>query len=167
MDAKTQYENDIHIDPNNLFEECQRQPFIFQRYARKVADADKKRKDLKAVLLITEAELAESLRTEAIGKGEKISEAAIKSKVPTMKAYKKADAEMRKADYEYQILVGVKEAIEHRKYMLKEMTALLIGGFYSTVKITTDDEMKYDRKELEAMEEMQNKALQKEFEDEF
>jgi len=149
------YKDDLKIN-KYLLEECwENHQDLYMHYAESYAKAVRIRDDAKEELNFyksksqsevdkVKAELDIEIRTQYHSYGyEKITEAIVTSWIARQYKYQETLAEYReivrehmkklnKAEYQVNVLDGVKRAFEHRKTAMDNLTRLMIGGYYSS-----------------------------------
>jgi hypothetical protein len=128
-------ELEIHPDPNELDKEWCNQPRLRFRYGQELADARRGLATAKAELEVSEAELDLAVRSDPGKYGlEKVTEAAVKSTVPTLKQYQKAKRAVIDAQYAVDVLDAAVSSIDHRKKALEDLVQLFMMDYYSKPK---------------------------------
>ena len=127
------YRNDLKIDEHNLDEECLKQPFLFEKYAQKLVPLYKLRDELKIEIEKFGAKLDGIIREAASAEGKKVTEATIQNEIARnvqyqdlQQKYINACAEAKEADI-------IKDAFQQKRDVLKILTELYIGQYWSTV----------------------------------
>lgn len=126
------FDEEIKINKYKLEEECEKQASIYLYWATKNADAKSDLNDasdsLKLILSQVDMETREKWDVVTMGKQ---TEGSIKASVENNQ--KVVDAKKRVSDLQREVntLSAVVSAFEHRKDELKNLTSLLVGGFYS------------------------------------
>jgi hypothetical protein len=123
---------EIHPDPNRLDEEWVKQIRLRTSYGFDRAEARRELAIAKAELEVTEAELKLAIRANPV-KFEldgKVTEDAIKSTVPVQQEFQEAKERVRDAQYEVDMLDAALEAIDDRKYALKDLVQLRMSNYF-------------------------------------
>ena len=136
------YEYDLSIDENSLEEEWLGQPGLYFKYSKLLAEAEEVKNKAKDNLILTAAELDESIREELKQNGEKITEKIVETKVIQSVAYIDAQGKLIEAIHEHQILKGAITSLEHRKSALENLVKLWLGGYYSEPKAKEGNDLK-------------------------
>lgn len=126
------FSEEIKINKYKLDDECEKQASTYLYWAQKNADAKSDLNDaqdhLKLVLSKVDMDLRENWNPETMGKQTEGSiKAAVENDAKVVAAKKKVSDLQRDVN----TLSAAVSAFEHRKEELKNLTSLLIGGFYS------------------------------------
>lgn len=143
------YEKDLEINEHSLDREWIRQPAIFMFYAKKTAEADRKRKRAKENLEVLYAEIDSWVREEAKKEGEKVTEKMVENRVRTDKTYTDAAKEVSEAEFEYNIMLSAVKAMDHKKAALENLVKLYISGYLSTPRQTNSEHKESSTEESE------------------
>ena len=145
--------NRFKIDENKLDREWIDQPTLFYRSARRLAKARKDHEDAKALLALTEAELARDIRRdpEMFGLPAKAPANDIVEKTTLLQSeYTVARDSVILAKYKVDILQAAVDTLEHKKRALENLVHLLAINFRSepvAPKAARDYTEKAERKE--------------------
>ena len=136
----TEIEQDLSIDQNNLDVECMDQPRKFMKWSVEYADAIRTRDEAKrkASLVKSNTNLDVRSRPEEYGLNSKPTVDSISAVVESSEEVNKAEKEVSDAQYAVNIYGAAKEALDQRRSMLEKLVALYISGYYSQVKLGTD-----------------------------
>ncbi len=122
---------EIHPDPNRLDEEWVKQIRLRTSYGFDRAEARRELSMAKAGLEVIEAQLKLDIRSNPSKFGlDKVTEEAIKAAVPVQVKFKIAKEEVRDAQYEVDMLDAALEAIDDRKYALKDLVQLRMSNYF-------------------------------------
>jgi hypothetical protein len=140
MGEPNEYQEDIHIDPEQLDVECVRQADDFIKWAERAVKAKRHLDDMKVVLegmkfelKVVEADLSLEVRANPSihGLEERVTEKAVESVVQTHKRMRKAHNDMLDAQREVAkaaegagLLGAAVDAMEQRKRMLEVLITL-------------------------------------------
>jgi len=123
---------EIRINKYQLDDECERQPSLYHRYSRQLADAkkvaDKAEDQLKFMLATTESDL----RAGAANAGVKITDAGVKAELELSAEVITAREELREANGRVYILQAAVNALEHRRSSLDNEVKLWLAGYFAT-----------------------------------
>lgn len=131
----------LAIDELRLDKDCMEQPMLYLEYSLKLADARQNYDETKVQLDLTEAELKQAIRNNPKRfdlDGEKITEAAINSKVPLQKEYKDAQGELSDAKHRVDVLSAAVGALDQRKRMLVLLVELRRQELSSEPRVSGD-----------------------------
>lgn len=133
------YKQDIQIDKNMLDEEWIKQPLLYMDYSQELAQKIKERDQAKDKINVLKAEIDDEIREIAKNTGNKITEAYISNQIQLRKEYKDACQNWIDKNEEVNILDSVKEALNHKKKALENLTQLFFANYYSSSSITDDE----------------------------
>lgn len=121
------------IDLTMLDAEWIRHPKMFFEYSVKVTKSARKVAEAKAELSLVESELASRMRKnpKKYGFGPKATEAAIKSKIPSRKKWKKYFDLLNDSIENHGILQDVVTALDHRRRGLERLVSLHGQNYFS------------------------------------
>ena len=126
------FEEEIKINKYKLEDECEKQASTYLYWATKNADAKSDLNDasdsLKLVLSQVDMDLREKWDVVTMGKQ---TEGSIKAAVENNEKVISAKKRVSDLQRDVNTLSAVVSAFEHRKDELKNLTSLLVGGFYS------------------------------------
>ncbi len=128
-----EYKEDLKIDEHNLDEECLKQSVLFEMYAQKLTPLYKLRDELKLEVERFAAKLDGVVRETASADGKKITETMIQNEIIRNPQYADLQQKYIKICTEIKEAEIVKEAFQQRKEMLRLLTELYIGQYWSTV----------------------------------
>jgi hypothetical protein len=149
------YISDLHINKYMLDEEWESHQDKFMEYASAYSEAIRirddakellsfKRSEAQEVLDIIRSELDAEIRSNPTSFGyDKLTEAIVTSWITRQIKYQAAMSSFRntlseyskklnEAEYEVNVLKGVKEAFEHRKTAMDNLTRLFLAGYFSS-----------------------------------
>jgi len=137
-----EYENDLKINKYKLHEEWELQPELYAKWATRVAEALFERDQMKEELDLVKAEIDGEIRRNPseFGFDKKPTEVAILNCIIESKKFQNITNKFLEAKRSYNIMLGVKEAMEHRKKALESETSLWIGGYYSEPRLPKEAE---------------------------
>lgn len=159
------YMEDLKIDKNNLEQEWLRQPQLYMSWARQAIEAQEERDDLKRKLDIERAKLDGEIRANPGRFGlDKITEAGIQSTISVDKKFQEKTKEYLESVSNAKLLDAARDAFEHRKKALENLTQLLICGYFSVPKLdpslkekSTDRKTESQREKLAESSRLKNR----------
>ena len=128
------YKKDLQIDEYNLDQECLKQPFLFENYSQKLVPLYKLRDNLKLSIEQTGARLDGIIRESASAEGKKITEATIQNEILRNPQYNDLQQKYINICAEIKEMEIIKEAFQQKRDVLKLLTELYIGQYWSTVE---------------------------------
>jgi hypothetical protein len=145
MDIKT----DLQIDKHNLDIACLQQAMLYHKYSMELAEVAFARDTMKEQLEILKAEVDGEIRSspEEYGLPAKPTETAIKNTVTCDSRVVDFTSLFLAKSKEYNILMGIKIALDHKKSALELLVKLYVSGYYAETKVAT-----VDKKEVEEVE---------------
>lgn len=144
LDAENEdYNEFLDIDLLNLEVECQHQPKRFKKWSDILADAKRDHSQADADLDLVKAELDLEIRDDPnrYGLGKVTASAmaaAIKTRLPTMKRYKRALRRLINAKHRVDVLEGTVKALDDRKKQLGHLVQLH-GQQYFAAPLVKDE----------------------------
>lgn len=130
------------LDLNRLDKEWISQPKIYFKYASKLADARRELEEQKAELDIVRAEIDKEIRDDpALFDIVKTTETLITNTILQQKRYQEAQAKVRTAKHDMDILQAAVSALDHRKAALENAVKLHGQNYFST-PVATDENSK-------------------------
>lgn len=144
------YIQDMKIEPDELDLEWLGQPQLMVKYSAKLAEAKERRDLMKEEVDLMRAECDRDIRKAPEKFGlEKITETAVSNAILTIDDYKDAQEQLRRANYDVNVLQGVVSAIEQRKAALENMVRLLGQNYFAGPSIPRNlqEEMELKQKE--------------------
>jgi hypothetical protein len=124
------------IDPDDLPGECVRQPGLYLKYSRKLADRKRELAELEGELEVAEAETSLAVRLTPSEFGlEKTTEGVIKETVATQPAVKGHKAKVIAKKHEVDTLNGYVTMLDHRKRMIEALVQQKVNDFFGEVKV--------------------------------
>ena len=156
------YEEEIHIDQNDLEGEWLIQASLYLKYSELHANAVCERDTAKVRVEYTHAQLDTEYRKNWEKYFDsKPTEGAIKSKIIQDPKFRKAEKLLISENKKVNLYFGIKLAFDHRKKALENLVSLRISGFHSEPRnIQRDRAIK--RKVAKGVQQEQRKALNKE-----
>jgi hypothetical protein len=130
--------NELRIDKFNLDGELVSQAEIFYKVAEKYIDAVDQRDRLYQNLKNVESELSLEVRTGYELDCKKVTEKVIETSVSTHPRRLEAQEDYLKAKKTCDDLAVMKEALQQKSYMLKELVQLYVAGYYSIESVKGD-----------------------------
>lgn len=179
------YKEDLKINRYSLEEEWSNHQDLYMQYSESYSEAVRLRDDAKEELNFykskaqseldkVKAELDIEIRTKYSSYGyEKLTEAIVLSWIIRQESYQEAlnsyretvreyNKKLNKAEYQVNIMDGVKRAFEHRKTAMDNLTRLMIGGYYSS-KPAKDVNATVKENREERLESINSNALKETF----
>ena len=137
----TEIESDLKIDKDNLDLECMDQPRKFMKWSVEYAESIRMRDEAKrkASIVKSNTNLDVRSRPEAYGLNNKPTVDSISAVVESNEEVNVAEKEVSDAQYAVNIFGAAKEALDQRRSMLEKLVALYISGYYSQVKLGTEE----------------------------
>jgi len=131
------YKDDLKIDKTKLDVEWEFQSLLFMKWAEAHAQAIFERDKVKEQLDFVRSEIDENIRVdfESYGFDKKPTEAAISAKIIMTAKYKVMYEKLAEANKNVNILAGAREAMNHKKKALENITQLWTMGYFSDPKI--------------------------------
>lgn len=130
LDVLEDLERGLRFDRNDLDTALMEQPDFFFRVAREFAVNESRRDAAKQWAEEIKAEADQVIRSDASGRGEKISETQVLNRVLLNRSYAKANDNY----FDWKQLTAkwsaLKEAYTQRSYALKDMVQLYATGYY-------------------------------------
>lgn len=131
----------VEIDQDALDEECVKQPKLYFKWAKKLADARMAHEEAEANHKLVEAELDDKIREDPESYGlEKITEAAIKATIPKQVEFTESQQKVYHARHKVNILQAGVTALEHKKRSIENLVQLHGQNYFSTPR-TGNEEM--------------------------
>ena len=124
------YEKLLKIDKNALDDAIIQQSEIYYHICRDYAQAVSIRDEAKEDLSSVDAELSLAIRKIAEDKGTKVTESSIASSIQIHSNHEEAVYKLLEAGRNVDLLFAMKNAFSQRSYMLRELVALFISGYY-------------------------------------
>ena len=125
----------LRIDRHNLDEEVERQPALYYKVAAEEARMRSRFDASKNALEMIMADLDGEIRSKALKKDEKITEAVVRAKVSQDKRCVKASEEQLKQKRRLDLLTALKDSFRQRSYMLRDLVELYTSGYYTDAAI--------------------------------
>jgi hypothetical protein len=148
-EIKRSYEEDLTIDRYALDDEWVKQPTVFMEWSEHYAQAILERDRAKEKLDLIRAEIDADVRTNPEKYDlQKITESAISSAIIQTKEYGDAMNIYIEAVKFVNILGGAKDALNHKKAALENLTRLYLENYYAKpnipkeVKVISDDNVR-------------------------
>jgi hypothetical protein len=138
MEPRPRSRASLRIDPDNLNEELVRQPELFCDVARRYALAVSERDAAKEQVSVARAKAYFVVREELESEGLKTTESAIGIQIELNKDYRSAMDRFQETKLAADQLAADKEAWQQRAYMLKDLAALYIAGYYGQSSVRGD-----------------------------
>jgi hypothetical protein len=154
--------DDLYIDKFSLDTACLQQAMLYSKYSMELAEVAFTRDTMKEQLEILKAEVDGEIRSspEEYGLPSKPTETAIKNMVTCDSRVVDFTSLFLAKSKEYNILMGVRIALEHKKSALELLVKLHVSGYYAETNVSTVD--KKEVEEVEMVEKLNsNPRLQK------
>lgn len=120
----------LKIDKDALDDECMGHPELFRQVSEKYAIAVAERDTAKEHLAATDARLAETVRKTWANTGEKTTEDRVKNAVAVHPEHAEAHRAWVAKGRRAGILDGLRQAVESRGWMLRELAHLYAVGYF-------------------------------------
>ncbi|MFH1741093.1 MAG: hypothetical protein ABIH23_18995 [bacterium] len=143
------WEDRIKIDQNALNDELVVQPELFLVASRSYVDAVSERDAAKSNLDVARAAADFRVRAAREAAGEKSTETIIASAVELDKKYRVAVERHLAAKKAAAEAEAVKESFGQRGYVLKDLAALYIAGYYATSSVSGPDSREVQKQDYE------------------
>jgi len=143
-DYQDEYQRALKIDKDELDRHLVEQPEIFYRISKKLADCISERDAAKENLAVIDAHLDVRLRREASEDGTKLTENSLRAAIQTHKEHLDEHDNYLGSIQEASEWAALKDAFQQRAYMLRELVALYIAGYYSDVVVASSVEAHKD-----------------------
>jgi hypothetical protein len=129
----------VQISEHHLDKECIKLPGDYLKWAHAAAEAKRDADEMKANLAVVHADLSAAVRAKPEEYGlEKVTEASLAAAVLLLPKYQKAQARLRSANYESDMLQAVVWALEHKKRSLTLLVDLHGMGYFAAPKVTKE-----------------------------
>lgn len=136
----------VEIDELHLDRECVRLPTDYLKAANASADAKRDLAEFENALEVVESELSKEIRTDPQSFGlDKLTEAAIKALLPTMKGYRLALKDVQGARYKADLAQALVWAMEHKKRALTLLVELHGMGYFAQPKVSKEGREAVDK----------------------
>lgn len=120
------------IDLARLEEECLRQPKLYNKYSKMLADAKLDLAEAKAECEVAEASVKTEIRESPTKHGiTKITESVVNEHMVMSEHYQHALQRMNQAKHKVDVLDAVINTLEHRKRMLENLVTLFGQNYFS------------------------------------
>lgn len=160
MDFKSEFAQDINIDPNQLDVECLRQAEVFFKWAERSAAARASSDYAKTNVDVVEAELHMQCRKKPEGFGlGKSTEAAIKAAVTAHQKYKTAEHDYHMKRAESLWLDKAVDAMEQKKRMLEVLITLHGQQYFAGPTAPRNLPREWDRHRKASEDRVNEKAM--------
>lgn len=145
------YIQDMKIEPDELDLELIGQPVLMVKYSAKLSEAKERRDLMKEELDLTRAQCDRDIREEPGKFGlEKITETAVSNIILTLDDFKDAQEQLRRVNYDVNVLQGVVNAIEQRKSALENLVRLLGQNYFAGPSIPRNLQEETELKQKES-----------------
>lgn len=134
----------LKIDRDQLDEELIRQPEMFFRVSRELADAINDRDTIKDALNRIEAKLSDQIREEKRTAEEKFTVGEIADAVKRHEKYRSKQEAYRIASQKVDLIAALKEAFAQRSYVLKELASLWVSNYFQETSARGGDAKKVE-----------------------
>jgi len=156
------YHEDLVINRNLLEEEWEDQSLRFIKYSEEWAKAILERDRARENLDLVRAQVDFKIRANPAAYGfevdRKPTEGAISAMILQTDEYGNASREYQEASYNVNVLASAKEAFNHRKSALENLTKLWLGSFWSKVEVPPEARAAREGATREANEQAINKS---------
>ena len=126
---------DFQIDADNLDKEWMKQPMLYSKYAKALADARREMDEAKNVLEVTKAEVSLVVRQNPENFGlAKITEASLSQVVDCSDKVKSAVSNHIEARHHHEVLQAAIGAMDHKKKALESLVSLWLADYFATPK---------------------------------
>lgn len=144
------FDEDKKIDKYALDEESANQPTLYEKWARKVAEAILKRDQCASRLELIEARLSKKARKQLENElGKRPTEDMVKTEIRLDEERQKVVEELHQLEYEINIYKGARTAMDHKKSALNDLTKLHLGSYFSKPVVPKDSEYRAQTKRRE------------------
>lgn len=131
----------LKIDPLRLDKEWVQQPELYFQWAARLAEARTALDDANNFLNVEKCELDAYIRANPAKVGlEKVTETAIAAMIPTLDRYQKAQAKVRDAQREVNMVQAAVIALEHRKRALTMLVNLHTSNYFAEPALPKDED---------------------------
>lgn len=120
----------LKIDKNDLDEELIQQSQLYYEAGSQYAKAASRSAFLKEQLRKVQSEVDLEIRAQAIEAGDKVTETMVYNKSILDPRYKQAFYEYATSCQEVDEMSALKEAFSQRAYLLKDLVALYLNGYF-------------------------------------
>jgi hypothetical protein len=125
----------ITIDRDALDDELVMQPQLLWQVSEAYTDAVSRADQAKEALAVSQSKVSLRIRRDLSRKGEKATENIITAKINTDEEYQAAIEEHLTAKNEAEKLRGLKEAYLQRGFVLKDLCALYVAGYFGETTV--------------------------------
>lgn len=141
------FQKDLKINKNRLDEELMAQAQKMMRYSSEHAQAQYDRDRAKQALDVTKANLIQSIRAEALAKGEKmgaggVTDAVVDARLRSSPTYIEIQGKLNEAELKVNIVFGAVMAFQARKGMLESLVKLFLAGYWSEPRVEGGENMR-------------------------
>lgn len=143
----------LEIDKHNLDQEIKQQPSLFFKVSDAYVRAAARRDFLKEEIARTQSRLYSKYRRKFEKSGTKATEAQVNASVQTDDEYTAAVDKHIKARENADSFQALKEAFHQRSYMLRDLVALHVAGYYERASVADTSQTK-DYKASKVMDRM-------------
>ena len=143
------YEKDIEIDGQSLDQEWLRQPSLFMRYSRELADAKERMSRASEKLDITKADAGNAAREKFAAENIKATVDMVRDAAQKDKNVKADTDALIKAEHEVNILTSAVRAFDHRKAALEGLVTLHGQNYFAGPSVPHDIGREF-RKQVDA-----------------
>jgi hypothetical protein len=129
----------VDIDPDKLDEEWIKQPRLFHKYAKRLADAKDAFARAKSLLEVVMADAAKDIRDNPSKYGiTKVTEGAVEVRVLLHKKVEEARDKMHAAKHRVDVFEAAVSALEHKKRALENLVTLHGQNYFSTPRVSPE-----------------------------
>jgi hypothetical protein len=129
-----QLRGSLQIDTGRLDEAMLTHSDLFYRVARLYARAQSRSDGALDSLKATESELLNQLRRERMRKGKRVTESQLKSELASLPRFREAQNALLVAQRAARDCLALKEAYQHRQYMLRSLVQLYVSEYFSVAQ---------------------------------
>lgn len=159
MNLELDFEKELNIDPDALDVELVRQPGLYFRYSKMLAEAEKKVSSFKDELSMVRADLDKEIRSNAGDK--KPTENQITNAINADERYGVANAKLIEALYEMNVIQGAVRAMDHRKSALSDLVKLQGQSYFAGPSIPRNIGEEVSKRKEEQRDETRSKVRER------
>jgi hypothetical protein len=127
----------VTIDESRLDQEWLRQPALFHKYARKLADAKADLAEADVALDVVRAELSNNIRNDPAKFGlSKITDKVVETAILAQKGYLQALRELNRHKHRVDVYQAAVSALDHRKRALENLVTLHGQDYFATPRLS-------------------------------
>lgn len=126
-----QLKEHLTIDKNALDDELEKQALVYFEICEASAHALSSRDELKQVMEVVDAEIADGIRTRAAKTGDKITEAKLSQEILLDDKHTEAYSAYLEAKKDADLWAALKESFSQKGFALRELAELYISGYFA------------------------------------